>query len=158
MYDPTVDHFPLSDFTRKAFTDHAGVFHPALAYPAEWVPTRLPPLKRTLEVIRHAAGDHPYTLLCGYRDDLYNTYLRERGLQGERHATGVALHSQHEEGRAADGIIYGMGAHVLHGLVLELHKAGHLPELGGVGLYEHLGFVHVDTYRLASGELRRWTG
>lgn len=158
MTDQIVDHFPIAEFTRRAFTDHAGMFHPAEPYPAEWVQTRLPPLKRTAEIIRHKAGDHPMTILCGYRDDLYNAYLRERGLRGEHHATGVAEHSQHMEGRALDGVIYGMGAAVLYGLIIDLHEAGELPELGGVGLYEGLGFVHVDTYRLASGVLRRWNG
>ena len=158
IYDPTVDHFPIVEFTRRAFTDHAGVFHPAVAYPAEWVPTRLPPLKRVLETIRHEAGDHPVTVLCGYRDEAYNTYLRERGLRGENHSTGVAVHSQHEEGRAADIMIYGMGAHVLHRLIAELFETEKLPELGGLGIYDLLGFVHIDTYRLATGVLRRWGG
>ena len=154
----TSDHFPVEEFTRRPFTDHAGKFHPAAPYPEEWLITRLPALKRTLEVIRLAAGAHPVTVLCGYRDPAYNVYLRERGLQGEQHHSGVAVHSQHEEGRAADIMIYGMTAHVLHGLVMELQEGGSLPELGGVGIYERLGFVHVDTYKLATGELRRWNG
>jgi uncharacterized protein YcbK (DUF882 family) len=97
-------------------------------------------------------------VLCGYRDGPYNTFLRERGLQGEGHATGVAAHSQHEEGRAADITIYGVETIKLLQTVLSLHEAGQLHQLGGVGYYHGLGFVHVDTYRLASGELRRWNG
>ena len=154
--ETTSDHFPVIEFARKAFRDHHGIYHPAKPYPAEWEATRLPPLKRTLEVIRHEAGDHPYTILCGYRDADYNDYLRERGLQGERNATGVARDSRHKYGDAADGVIYGMGAHVLHSLIIELWDSGKLPELGGVALYERLGFVHVDTHKAADGHLRRW--
>lgn len=156
--ETTADHFQIEEFARRAFRDHRGTFHPSKPYPAEWVATRLAPLVRILEVIRHEAGDHPMTVLCGYRDDDYNAYLRERGLQGERRATGVAQDSRHMYGDAADVTIYGMGAHVLHSLVIELCEQGKLPELGGVGLYERLGFVHVDTHKADDGHLRRWGG
>jgi uncharacterized protein YcbK (DUF882 family) len=132
--------------------------HDGTTYPEEWVDTRLPALLQTLEAIRHAAGDRPVHILCGYRTPAYNQRLRDRGLQGERQATGVATHSQHMEGRAADICVFGMTAHVLHAIVMELHEHGGLPELGGVGLYDGMGFVHVDTYRLATGQLRHWTG
>lgn len=153
-----VDHFQIEEFARKAFRDHKGVFHPSKPYPAEWVPTRLPPLKRILEAVRHRAGDHPATILCGYRDDEYNTYLRERGLQGERKVTGVAKDSRHMYGDAVDFMIYGMTVHVLHSLILEMWEQGELPELGGVGLYERLGFIHIDTHKADDGHLRRWEG
>lgn len=142
------EHFDLDEF---ACPD-------GVVYPEEWVHTRLPPLLRVLETIRHAIGDRRTTVLCGYRTIAYNQRLRERGLNGERHTTGVALHSQHCEGRAADIQVFGVTTHVLHSLILELHEAGKLPDLGGVGLYEKLGFVHVDTYRLATGQLRKWEG
>lgn len=153
----TVDHFPLTEFACRAYTAPDG-HHPATPYPDEWVTTRLPPLKRTLEAIRLACGSHPVTILCGYRTVEFNAELRRRGLQGERHATGVALHSQHTEGRAADIQIFGMETIALLKTILDQHGAGHLPELGGVGYYPQLGFVHVDVYRLADGTLRRWNG
>ena len=143
-----IDHFPLEEFRCKDGTP----------YPAEWEHTRLPDLKRLLERIRLAAGEHPVTVLCGYRTVEYNQKLRDRGLQGESHITGVALHSQHTEGRAADVTVFGMDPRVLHGIVMQQWEQGHLPELGGIGKYERLGFVHVDTWKLASGELRRWNG
>jgi uncharacterized protein YcbK (DUF882 family) len=115
-------------------------------------------LKRMLEKIRLACGSHPVTVLCGYRTVAYNAELRRRGLQGERHATGVALNSQHTEGRAADICIFGIETVVVLKTVLDQHAAGNLPELGGVGYYPSLGFAHVDTYRLPGGALRRWNG
>ncbi len=149
-YDPTVDHFDLSEFACKDGTP----------YPPEWEhdESRLPALKRILEKIRHAEGDHPITVLCGYRSLKYNERLRQRGLQGESHATGVAQHSQHTEGRAADIQCFGMTTHALHALVLELYESGELPEIGGVGYYPELGFVHVDVALSPSGKLRMWRG
>ena len=142
------DHFSLSEFTCKDGTP----------YPDEWVHTRFPDLHRLLERIRLACGSHPVTILCGYRTVEYNQKLRDRGLKGERHATGVALHSQHTEGRAADIVVFGTPTKVVHGIIMEQYEAGHLPELGGVGLYDGLGFVHVDTWKLANGHLRHWSG
>jgi uncharacterized protein YcbK (DUF882 family) len=150
------DHFPASEFRCRGFNDGDKLYHPPEEYPTEWLHTRLPALKRTLEAIRHACGDHPVHILCGFRTVEYNAELRRRGLEGEYHSTGVALHSQHTEGRAADIMVFGMSPHVLHGVIMGLYDAGHMPELGGVGLYEKLGFVHVDTWKLATGELRRW--
>jgi uncharacterized protein YcbK (DUF882 family) len=51
-----------------------------------------------------------------------------------------------------------MDTRVLYGHIMEQWDKGHLPELGGVGKYEGMGFVHVDTYKLADGTLRRWNG
>lgn len=132
--------------------------HDGTPYPEEWVATRLPPLFRALEGIRHAVGDLPIRILCGYRTPAYNDRLRVRGLSGETGRTGVAEHSQHCEGRAADIVCFGMPVRVLHGHILEAWERGHLPEIGGVGLYEGRGFVHVDVYRMADGHLRRWAG
>jgi uncharacterized protein YcbK (DUF882 family) len=148
-YDPTVDHFDISEFACKDGTP----------YPPEWENDRLPALKRTLEKIRHAGGDHPITVLCGYRSPSYNERLRQRGLRGEGHATtGVAMNSQHTEGRAADIQCFGMTTHAMHALVMELYESGELPELGGIGYYQGLGFVHVDVARSPSGKLRIWNG
>jgi len=152
-----VDHFPLAEFTCRAYTAPDG-HHDATLYPEEWVTTRLAPLKRTLEAIRLKCGSQPVAILCGFRTVAFNAELRRRGLQGERHTTGVALNSQHTEGRAADIMIFGMPTAVLHGNVVEAHEQGLLPELGGVGYYPTCGFVHVDTFKLADGRLRQWVG
>jgi uncharacterized protein YcbK (DUF882 family) len=155
--DQPVDHFPIREFECPAFHTPDGQF-PATPYPEEWAHTRLPDLKRLLERIRLACGSQPVRILCGYRTVAYNTELRRRGLQGERHASGVAIHSQHTEGRAADIAVFGMETVQLLKIIMDQRAAGHLPELGGVGYYRSLGFVHVDTYALADGTLRRWNG
>jgi uncharacterized protein YcbK (DUF882 family) len=156
MFD-TVDHFPVEEFTCKAYHAPDG-YHDATPYPAECVNDRLPPLKRLLESVRLACGSHPMTVLCGYRTVEYNAELRRRGLEGERHSTGVALHSQHTEGRAADINIFGVPLIVILQTVLAEHERGNLPDLGGVGYYPSLGFVHLDTFKDPSGKLRRWNG
>ena len=152
-----VDHFDISEFACKAYTAPDG-HHPLTPYPEEWIEERLTPLKRLLESIRLACGSHPVTILCGYRTVAYNAELRRRGLQGERHATGVALHSQHTEGRAADIMIFGIPTAVVYGKIIGAWESGQLPDLGGVGRYESLGFCHVDTWKDPSGKLRRWNG
>jgi uncharacterized protein YcbK (DUF882 family) len=154
---PTPDHFPVTEFTCKGFVAPDG-YHQPVPYPQEWEGDRLVELKALLEKIRLACGSHPVTVLCGFRTVEYNAELRRRGLQGERHATGVALHSQHTEGRAADICIFGTDTIVLLKTVLDQHEAGNLPELGGVGYYPILGFVHVDTFKLPDGTLRHWNG
>jgi uncharacterized protein YcbK (DUF882 family) len=153
----TVDHFPTTEFACKAYTAPDG-HHPAVPYPEEWEAERMVPLKRVLEVIRLAGGSRPVTILCGYRTIDYNLELRRRGLEGERHATGVAMRSWHTEGRAADITIFGMPHVELLQVVLEQHDAGNLPDLGGVGYYGSLGFVHVDTFQAQDGHLRLWNG
>ena len=142
------DHFKLEEFT----------CHDGTPYPDEWLRTRFPALHGLLEAIRHVLGDHPVHVLCGYRTFAYNQFLRDRGLHGERHETGVAEHSQHREGRAADIAIFGVDTRVLYSAIIEAHEAGKLHDLGGVGCYAKLGFVHVDTYKLATGQLRTWQG
>jgi uncharacterized protein YcbK (DUF882 family) len=142
------EHFKLWEFRCKDGTE----------YPEEWRKTRLPALLRLLEAIRHKVGDHPITVLCGYRTPSYNAKLRERGMRGESGKSGVAEHSQHMEGRAADICCHGMRTMVFYGHIVEAYEKGLLHDLGGLGLYESMGFVHVDTYRLASGHLRRWGG
>lgn len=153
----TVDHFHVTEFACRAYTAPDG-YHPATPYPEEWIIERLAPLKRMLETIRLACGSHPVTILCGYRTVEFNAELRRRGLQGERRATGVALHSQHTEGRAADIMVFGLEPIQVLQAILSQHEAGNLPELGGVGFYPRLGFVHVDTAKAPSGKLRRWNG
>ena len=151
-----VDHFPTREFTCPAFYSPGG-YHACVEYPLEWRDTRLPVLKRLLERIRLACGGHPVTVLSGYRTVEYDAELRRRGLQGERHASGVTLPSQNTEGRAADIQIFGVETVVVLQTVRAEYDRGHLSELGGVGYYPSWGFVHVDTFR-DGGHLRRWNG
>lgn len=141
-------HFKLSEFDCKDGTP----------YPAEWIDSRLVPLCQMDELIRHKAGDHPMTVLCGYRTPNYNDRLRERGLQGESGTTGVAVHSRHMFGDANDIVVFGLAVKDLHDLILSMYKAGELPMLGGLGFYPGLGFCHVDLYKDPSGHLRMWEG
>ena len=144
-----VDHFQLSEFT----------CHDGTPYPTAWITdeTRLVALKLVLETIRQELGDKPIHILCGYRTPSYNQHLREVGLRGEGHASGVAVHSQHMEGRAADISRFGMHTIDLHDQILELYQHGKLPSLGGLGLYLGQGFVHVDVYKVGT-KLRQWQG
>ncbi|MGA9664836.1 MAG: DUF882 domain-containing protein, partial [Gallionella sp.] len=61
-------------------------------------------------------------------------------------SSGVAKHSLHMDGMAADIRIPG---HDLR----ELHKVAIAMQRGGVGYYPRSDFVHVDV-----GHLRYWTG
>jgi uncharacterized protein YcbK (DUF882 family) len=141
-------HFKLSEFDCKDGTP----------YPAEWIDSRLVVLCGMDEIIRHEAGDHAMTVLCGFRTPSYNGRLRARGLTGEDHTTGVATQSRHMFGDANDISIYGLKTADLHDLILVLYKSGKLPMLGGLGFYPGLGFCHVDLYKAPDGHLRRWNG
>lgn len=81
----------------------------------------------------------PIQLISGYRSPASNAMLHER-------SSGVARHSLHMEGLAADIRIPG---HDLR----ELHKVALLMQGGGVGYYPQSDFVHVDV-----GRVRHWTG
>jgi uncharacterized protein YcbK (DUF882 family) len=81
----------------------------------------------------------PIQLISGYRSPASNAMLHER-------SSGVAKHSLHMDGLAADIRIPG---HDLR----ELHKAALLMQGGGVGYYPRSDFVHVDV-----GRVRHWAG
>lgn len=81
----------------------------------------------------------PFHLISSYRSPKTNAMLRER-------SHGVALHSLHMKGRAADIRIPGRTLQNLHRVALALKG-------GGVGYYPHLDFVHMDT-----GRVRWWNG
>jgi uncharacterized protein YcbK (DUF882 family) len=76
-------------------------------------------------------------IVCGYRTQRTNQWLREHG-----HA--VALHSEHIEAKAIDIRVPGFTAARVRDAALSLHR-------GGVGYYAGSGFVHVDV-----GRVRRW--
>lgn len=81
--------------------------------------------------------EEPVHVLSGYRTPETNAKLRRR-------SPGVAKHSLHMEGRAADIYIPGIS-------VEKLHEAARDMQAGGVGLYSNSNFVHMDT-----GAVRHW--
>jgi uncharacterized protein YcbK (DUF882 family) len=81
----------------------------------------------------------PFQIISGYRSPQTNAMLHER-------SAGVASHSQHVLGKAADIRVEGID-------LANLHKAALSLEAGGVGLYPVSDFVHVDVARV-----RSWTG
>lgn len=130
-------------FTMEEFRCRSGA-----EYPSDWH-DRFVRLTSMLDVIRSAWGA-PLTVVCGYRDPVYNDALYQaseaRAKAAGRAHGGVAKFSQHIVGRAADirpsmpTVQRNAG---LHGLVGKLFADGRLPELGGLGRYP--GWVHVDT-------------
>lgn len=125
-------HFRLDEFACKDGSP----------YPLDWLAPRLVPLCQTLEVVREAAGGRPMRIISGYRSEAYNRKI------------GGAKASQHVQGRAADIQHPVLTADELHTLVLDLYRAGKLPQLGGLGAY--VTFVHCDVR--ATDRLKRWTG
>jgi uncharacterized protein YcbK (DUF882 family) len=79
----------------------------------------------------------PFHVISGYRSAATNARLR-------RESGGVARHSLHLEGRAADVRLPGVKLERLREAALSLQR-------GGVGFYPASDFVHVDT-----GRVRRW--
>lgn len=89
-------------------------------------------------VHRLTGARRPYEVISGYRAPATNdTLRRSRG-------GGVAKHSLHMEGRAADVRLPGVRLSDLRDAALSL-------QAGGVGYYPDQDFVHVDT-----GRVRRW--
>lgn len=96
-------------------------------------------LARTLrDAARHFDRDR-IDIVSGFRAPKYNLMLRKKGHE-------VARDSQHTHGNAVDFRIPGVSVHQLESWARGLR-------LGGVGLYEGSGFVHVDT-----GRVRYWNG
>ncbi len=79
----------------------------------------------------------PFDIISGYRSPSTNAMLRQR-------STGVARHSMHMEGKAADVRVPGYDLFSLQRLAATLH-------VGGVGAYPKSNFVHVDV-----GRTRYW--
>ena len=131
MSTPITQHFSTGEFAS----------HDGVAYPAEWIPTRLVPLCSVLEIGRHACGDLPIAILSGYRSPAHNA------------AVGGAQHSQHMEGRAADITVKGLKPVEVHTIFLQLHNQKTIT-LGGLGLYDN--WVHIDIR--PGDQLARWMG
>jgi uncharacterized protein YcbK (DUF882 family) len=91
------------------------------------------------EVYREVGGTEPIDIICGYRSPDTNSMLRAR-------STGVALQSQHINGKAIDFYIPGVALSKIRAVGLRLQR-------GGVGFYPTSGspFVHMDT-----ASIRHW--
>jgi uncharacterized protein YcbK (DUF882 family) len=87
----------------------------------------------------HQSSDtsKPFNLVSGYRSPQTNAMLAAQ-------FEGVARHSMHIEGKAADINLPGRQLSLLQRVALALR-------FGGVGYYPQSGFVHVDT-----GRIRHW--
>jgi uncharacterized protein YcbK (DUF882 family) len=97
-----------------------------------------PRLLDLLHTIHQESDDSkPFNLVSGYRSAQTNAMLAAQ-------REGVARHSMHIEGKAADINLPGRQLSILQRIALALRY-------GGVGYYPQSGFVHVDT-----GRIRRW--
>lgn len=83
--------------------------------------------------------DEPYMMLSGYRSPQTNAMLRAR-------SGGVAKHSLHMEGMAAD-------LRMRSRSVAQMYSAAVSCKAGGVGRYGRSNFVHMDC-----GDVRTWRG
>lgn len=130
-------HFDVAEFAQPARHGIAGQ-----PYPIDWIGSRLVPLCEQLEILREHLA-RPLKITSGYRSEAYN-----KRISGARN-------SQHVQGRAADIVVAGWTAEAVHGMALDLYKAGKL-KIGGLGLYS--GFVHIDIRPSTIARLARWTG
>lgn len=97
-------------------------------------------LIETLHKIHTISGSkEPIDVICGYRSPTTNAHLRET-------KSGVAKHSYHSLGQAADICIKDIPLERVHEIATSLN-------LGGVGFYPNSGFVHIDV-----GPARTWHG
>jgi len=81
--------------------------------------------------------DAEIEIVCGYRTQRTNEYLRT-------HGHGVARQSLHMQAMAIDIRLRGVSTRTLRDAAIALHR-------GGVGYYPTSNFVHVDV-----GRVRRW--
>jgi uncharacterized protein YcbK (DUF882 family) len=87
----------------------------------------------------HSGSKAPIEIICGYRSPKTNYKLTHS-------KKGVAKHSYHTLGKAADIRIEGMSLANMREIAESLNA-------GGVGYYPRSGFLHVDV-----GPTRTWRG
>ena len=129
--------------------------HDGTPYPEAWAEQWAQ--SRTLaDECRDEWGDQ-LEAVSWYRSEAWNEHLiRQDEAKG---AHGVASGSLHVKGLAIDLRPIGGGdASALHRKLLRAKKAGRLEGMGGIALYPHSNWVHVDTFKPADGHLRRWKG
>ncbi len=104
-------------------------------------------LSALFEQVRSLLGGQPLTVLSGYRTPEHNRKI------------GGSPDSQHVQGRALDVAHPTLLPRQVVDLVKQAKAAGALPLLGGLGLYEKAGFVHIDTRPVPTGRtLIVWNG
>lgn len=86
-----------------------------------------------------SGSSEPMDIICGYRSPKTNAKMN-------RADSGVAKHSFHTLGKAADINIKDVPLSRLREIALSLGA-------GGVGIYPRSGFIHVDV-----GPVRQWIG
>ena len=118
----------LNHFLRDHYTDDVKQYDPSEFDLLHNVLTRLNKPNETINI------------LCGYRSEETNEYLRSRAP-----VTGVAEHSQHIQAKAIDIRVPGVQTTRLRDAAMSL-------DAGGVGYYPTAQFVHVDV-----GPVRHWT-
>jgi len=97
-----------------------------------------PPLLDLLHALaRRLDTREPFHIISGYRSPATNAMLAA-------HSEGVARHSLHQFGKAADIRVPGRDLNTLHRVAIALRG-------GGVGYYPRSDFVHVDV-----GRVRYW--
>jgi uncharacterized protein YcbK (DUF882 family) len=103
--------------------------------------TKIDPRNMDILAAAHRLMDinEPYMLLSGYRSPATNAMLRS-------HSRGVAKHSLHMKGQAADLRLQSRS-------VSQMAKAATACASGGVGRYSRSNFVHMDC-----GPVRSWGG
>ncbi|AMV73826.1 DUF882 domain-containing protein [Desulfuromonas carbonis] len=85
---------------------------------------------------RKLGATDPFHVISGYRSPATNAMLRAT-------SSGVARHSLHMQGKAADVRLPGVELKTLRKAAISLHR-------GGVGYYPDSDFVHIDTGRVRS--------
>ena len=111
-------------------------------YPAASVPGTLLLLCKDLEVVREKCGNHPISILSGYRTVSWNKHI------------GGADDSRHLYGDAADFFVVGVDAKHVFEVCAVLQETG-LIHCGGLAYYaQRFPFVHLDI----RGIRRRWDG
>ena len=99
-----------------------------------------PGLLDTLYRIQSLSGvQEPIEIICGYRSPQTNSKMARPG-------SGVAKHSYHTRGMAADINIKSLPLEQIRRIARGLNA-------GGVGYYPGSGFIHVDV-----GPVRQWMG
>lgn len=118
----------------------------ATPYPHAWRFERATALAATFEDVRALLGAVPLVILSGYRTPAYNATLE-----------GAAEKSQHVEGRAIDLWHPTLQPKAMYQVIEREARRGHLPLLGGLGLYRT--FIHLDVRaKVPKGHLARWAG
>lgn len=113
-------------------------------YPQEWRESRAINLAATFEDLRALLGGVPIAINSAYRTHTYNQ--RVQGEPGSQHPLGRALDIRHPV----------LTPHELHATILELHRDGRLPLLGGLGRYPTFTHIDVRPIPFASRHLAQW--